>query len=153
MSVTMLTAREQSVIYRASQIIQKKAHLSTEFFSDPAMVINFFQFRCGAQPLEEFHVAYLNTQNMLLEAERLTTGSIASCAVYVRPIALKAMKLGAAAVVLAHNHPSGNTKASKADLQLTRVITSALSLFDVSVLDHVICSPKGGVSLRLKGLL
>ena len=79
--------------------------------------------------------------------------TLTQTSVYPREVVLRALHLGAAAVVLAHNHPSGNVLPSPADESLTRTLKAALALVDVRVLDHVIVAPGQALSMAEKGLM
>lgn len=89
---------------------------------------------------EEFWVLYLNNANLVLGSYQLSKGGLTGTLVDVRLLLRKALEMGAVAVILAHNHPSGNLKPSKADRQITRKIVKAAATMDVKVLDHLILS-------------
>ena len=80
-------------------------------------------------------------------------GTLTQTSVYPREVVLRALQLHAHAVVLAHNHPSGSLQASAADVNLTRTLQQALTLIDVTILDHVIVGPTGHLSMQSQGLL
>ena len=87
---------------------------------------------------EQFVVAYLNGQNMLISTEPLFIGSITTSAVYPREVVQRILDVGAAAVMFAHNHPSGETTPSSSDRAVTKKLQTALKAIDVEVLDHLI---------------
>lgn len=89
---------------------------------------------------EEFWVLYLNNANRVLGSYQLSKGGLTGTLVDVRLLLRKALEMGAVAVILAHNHPSGNLRPSKADRQITRKIIKAAATMDVKVLDHLIVS-------------
>ncbi|NAS62797.1 DNA repair protein RadC, partial [Pseudomonas syringae pv. actinidiae] len=89
----------------------------------------------------------------LIEYAELFYGTLATTAVYPREIVRKALSCNAAAVILAHNHPSGNTEPSQADLMLTRRVSAALALVDVRVLDHIIVGGNDTLSFAEQALL
>ncbi|WP_088341519.1 RadC family protein [Robiginitalea sediminis] len=91
-------------------------------------------------PHEEFWVLYLNNANRVLYYWQHSKGGITGTLVDVRLILKKALELGAVALILAHNHPSGKLRPSKADLSLTRKVAKAAATMDIRVLDHLICS-------------
>src|SRR3546814_4698787 len=95
-----------------------------------------------------FHVFFLNTRYELIRGERLASGSIADCQAFPRVIIARALEIGAGAIVLAHNHPSGDLKPSSADRSLTREVTDIARRLEIAVLDHIIVSREGFVSLR-----
>jgi len=96
---------------------------------------------------------YLTVQNQMIEIEEVFRGTLTQTSVYPREIVKGALMRNAAAVVLAHNHPSGSPQASRADECLTQTLRSALALVDVRVLDHFIVAGEHTVSFAERGLL
>lgn len=95
-------------------------------------------------PHEEFWVMYLNRANKVLAKEKLSQGGVAGTVADIKIIFKRAIELLASSIILAHNHPSGNLKASQADLQLTKKMKEAGQLMEVNVLDHLIIGADGG---------
>jgi DNA repair protein RadC len=124
-----------------------------EVFSSPGAVKHFLQLHLAAKDHEVFAALFLDAQNRLLAMEELFRGTLTQTSVYPREVVLRALKLGAAAVVLAHNHPSGTVQPSRADEALTQTLKAALALIDVRVLDHVIVAPGQALSMAEKGLV
>ncbi len=104
----------------------------------PTAVRNYLRLNLAGLPHEVFFVLWLDAQNCLIAAEELFSGSLTQASVYPREVVKKALAHNAAAVVLAHNHPSGVAEPSDADTQLTRELKQVLALIDVKVLDHFI---------------
>jgi len=102
---------------------------------------------------ERVRVLYLNTQNRLLLDQIVSDGTLDESAIYTREIIAKALAIGAAALILVHNHPSGSTQPSRADIQITLKIIEAARLLGVTVHDHVIIGREGHTSLKAKGLI
>jgi DNA repair protein RadC len=98
-------------------------------------------------------VLFLDSQHRLIALEELFRGTLSQTSVYPREVALRALHHHAAAVVLAHNHPSGSVQPSRADEVLTQTLKTALGLLDVRVLDHVIVGPGQALSMAEQGLL
>ena len=98
-------------------------------------------------------VLYLNAQNRLIRDDHVGDGSLDEAAIHPREVIKRAMDLGAAALILVHNHPSGNPEPSRADIQITNRIAEAGRLLGVTVHDHIIVGRSGHVSLRSKGLI
>lgn len=119
----------------------------------PEAVKHYLQLHLAAKPHECFAVLFLDSQHRLLALEELFRGTLAQTSVYPREVVLRALHHHAAAVVLAHNHPSGSVLPSRADDLLTRNLQSALALVDVRVLDHVIVAPGQALSMAERGLL
>ena len=102
---------------------------------------------------EAFLVLYLNNQNELIDEDLQDYGTVDQVSVYPREITKRALFLNASAIILVHNHPSGSTKASKADIEVTKQIVTALSPFKIKVHDHIIVSDKSFFSFKSEGLL
>ena len=102
---------------------------------------------------EVFAVVWLDAKHRMIEFEVLFTGSISSTAVHPRIIVQKALIHNAAAAILSHNHPSGDPSPSAADKQMTRIITQALALIDVNVIDHIVVGNEACASFAEEGLI
>ena len=122
-------------------------------FDAPAKVKDYLRLQIGSRPHEVFAVVFLDAQNRLLTLEELFRGSLTQTSVYPRDVVKRALDLHAAAVILAHNHPSGVCEPSRADEHLTTTLKNALALVDVRVLDHLIVGRTEVVSLAERGLL
>ena len=103
--------------------------------------------------VERFRVLHLDTRNHLIRDEVMSEGSIDQAAVYVREVIKRALELGSAAVILVHNHPSGDPSPSRADIAITKTIAAAGKPLGVAVHDHLIIGAKGHVSLKAQGLI
>lgn len=102
---------------------------------------------------ERVRVLHLNTRNMLIRDEKLSQGTIDEAPVYVREVIRRAMELKSAAIILVHNHPSGDPSPSRADIDLTRAVIEAGKRLNIAVHDHIIIGTKGFISLRGQGLI
>lgn len=122
-------------------------------FDSPQAVRQFLQLQLGHRPHEVFAVLFLDSQHRLIRLEEMFRGTLAQTSVYPREVVVRALSLGAAAVVLAHNHPSGNAQPSQADQTLTRTLKNALALVDVQVLDHFVVTSAQAVSMAERGWL
>ncbi len=103
--------------------------------------------------VERVRVLYLNNQNMLIHDEHVGDGSIDEAAIHPREVIRRALDLGATALIMVHNHPSGSPQPSRADIQITNRIAEAGRLLGIVVHDHVIIGREGHVSLKTKGLI
>lgn len=149
----VLQARECSAIDRALSILESAMRRSDVAMPDPDAVKQYLALAIGGCAQEQFGVMYLNSQHHLIEFEVMFVGTLTQTSVYPREIASAALLHGASAVVLAHNHPSGNLNPSAADDVLTMRLKTALQLVDVRVLDHVIVSGSQAFSMAAAGLL
>lgn len=120
---------------------------------NPEAVRQYLQLHLAARNHEVFAVLFLDTQYRLIEFRELFHGTLSQTSVYPREVAVHALQCHAAAVVLAHNHPSGSMEPSRADEVLTQTLKSALALIDVRVLDHIIVAPGGSLSMAERGLV
>ncbi|HEY0655576.1 MAG TPA: JAB domain-containing protein [Chryseosolibacter sp.] len=103
--------------------------------------------------IEQFHVLLLNRAKHVLGIYRASTGTTAGCAVDARSVFIAALKANASAVILAHNHPSGNLTPSKADTDLTRRLSDAGKIIDIEVVDHIILTRDGYYSFAEQGAI
>jgi len=106
--------------------------------NSPDIVKDYLRLSLGHERVEVFVALWLDAQHRLIEMQTLFRGTLAQTSVYPREVVRAALAKNAAAVILAHNHPSGSTQPSQADRSLTRVLKDALALIDVAVLDHCI---------------
>ena len=126
-----------------------------EVLADPQRLRDFWRMRIGALQHEVFGVAYLDSANALLSGgvELLQEGTVDRAAVYPRRVIEAALRRHAAAIVLAHNHPSGRLDPSEHDKLVTRAIVLAAETIGLRVVDHLIVSPDDVFSFRTAGLL
>ena len=122
-------------------------------FDSPDAVKQYLQLHIGQRSYEVFAVVFLDVQHRMLALEEMFRGTLTQTSVYPREVVTRAIHHHAAAVVLAHNHPSGSIEPSRADESLTQTLRAALALVDVRVLDHIIVSPGQSLSMAEKGLL
>jgi DNA repair protein RadC len=102
---------------------------------------------------ERVRVLYLNAKNMLILDDLVGDGSIDEAAIHPREVIRRALDIGATALILVHNHPSGSPEPSRADIDVTNRIAEAGRLLGISVHDHVVIGREGHISLRAKGLI
>ena len=148
-----LAARERGVIDRALEIVGRCLRQPGVVMADPDAVKQYIRLHIGGETVEVFCVMYLDVQNRAIAFDKLFTGTLAQTSVYPREVVRAALAHGASAVVLAHNHPSGNMQPSRADQTLTQTLKDALALVDVRVLDHVIVGGDKALSMAEKGLI
>lgn len=116
-------------------------------------LIDYLTIDMAHLTVERVRVLYLNAQNMLIHDEHVGDGSIDEAAIHPREVIRRALDLGATALILVHNHPSGSPQPSRADIQITHRIAEAGRLLGIVVHDHVIVGREGHVSLKAKGLI
>jgi DNA repair protein RadC len=120
-------------------------------FTNPADAARCFRARLADLGHEVFSCLFLDTRHRMISFETLFRGTIDGAAVYPREIVKQALGLDAAAVILGHNHPSGDCEPSEADRNITLRVAKALALVDIRLLDHLVVSRQGHVSLAERG--
>ena len=124
-----------------------------EAFHTPDAVKQYLQLQLAHKNHEVFAVLFMDSQNRMLAMEELFRGTLTQTSVYPREVVLRALHHQSAAVVLAHNHPSGSVQPSRADEALTQNLKASLALVDVRVLDHIIVGHGQTLSMAEQGLL
>lgn len=144
----MLGAARELMLRLLAEELQEGVGLST-----PEAVRDYLRLFYAGQESESLTVLFFDAQNHLIAAEELFRGTLAQTSVYPREIVKRAMKLNCSAVILAHNHPSGNVEPSRADEALTKATRDALALIEVMVLDHFVIAGPIATSFAERGLL
>lgn len=127
--------------------------LSGPALADSQTLIDYLFLDMAHLPMERLRVLYLNAANRLLHDESIADGSINETPIYPREIMRRALEVGATALILAHNHPSGDPRPSSGDIDATRRIVEAGRALDIRIHDHVIIARTGWTSFRALGLL
>lgn len=151
MTLVTLQAREQRAIFRAMRILESNFKNPDVTLSSPRRCADYLRLRFTGLQREEFVALWLDAQNRLIEIETLSTGTLTHTVIFPREVAKSALLANAAAVIFAHNHPSGNAEPSPADIQLTRSLKNTLALLDIKLLDHVIVTSLYVTSLAERG--
>jgi DNA repair protein RadC len=116
-------------------------------------LLDYLHADLAHNPVERVRVLFLNSKNMLIRDEPMSEGSVDEAAVYVREIVRRALDCHATAIILVHNHPSGDPQPSQQDIKLTREIVEACRHLRITVHDHVIIGTSGRSSLKAMGLI
>ena len=143
---------EDRVIERALKILMARMR-TAESLSSPGAVRDYLRLALSGREHEVFVVIYLDAQHRVLHSEELFRGTLTQTSVYPREVVKAALAANAAAVILAHNHPSGIAEPSHADELLTRQLKAALALVDVRVLDHFVVAGAASLSFAERGLI
>jgi len=146
-----LNERDSSVLAQALKILESRAMVSGLLLGDPDVAGRFFRLSLGNEVREHFEVAFLDARNRLIAVERLFSGSIDGAEIHPRIVVQRAVALNAAAVLLAHNHPSGHCEPSEADKAITKRLKEVLAMVGVRVVDHLVVSAGQGVSMAQLG--
>jgi len=126
---------------------------SKDILSSPQQTRRFLQHHLGARQREVFSCLFLDSQHRLIRCEDLFQGTLDGAAVYPREVVTRALQYSSAAVIFAHNHPSGVAEPSAADKRITERLQAALGLLDIRVLDHIIIGRGHEYSFAEAGLL
>lgn len=146
-------AQLQAVLEMARRALREEL-VQRDLLASPGAVRDWLRLQLDHLPHECFVALWLDTQNRLLAHEVLFRGTLNQASVYPREVVKQALRHNAAAVILAHNHPSGVSEPSTADTQLTSTLKQALALIDVRVLDHfIVARGAAPLSFAERGLL
>jgi DNA repair protein RadC len=130
-------------------INDKQMHVLNNWSS----VVNYCQLSIGFLPMESLRVLFLNKRNMLICDEEMQRGTVDQVSIFPREIVRKALQHGAVAIILVHNHPSGDPMPSQADLDMTAQVANLLELMNIKLHDHLICAGHKTYSFRSHRLL
>jgi len=144
---------DDEVIKMALAILEHRFGLQRTALNSPQAVRDYLRLSISNVEREVFCIAFLDAQHRVIALEEMFQGTLTQTSVYPREVVKTALKHNAAAVILAHNHPSGVAEPSPADEVLTRSLTAALALVDVQVLDHFIVGGGTSMSFAERGLL
>ncbi|MCG6899003.1 MAG: DNA repair protein RadC [Gammaproteobacteria bacterium] len=145
-------AQLQAVLEIARRHLQEQLYRGGTL-ENPEATRQFLSSRLRHLPYEVFACLFLDNRHRLIDFEELFRGTIDGASVHPREVVRRALHHNAAAIILAHNHPSGIAEPSRADVQLTRRLVESLSLVDIRVLDHVVVGDGCGVSFAERGLI
>ena len=144
---------DQEIINQAIAILECRLQTPEHFITCPEDTRAYLKLHLAELGHESFQVMFLNSKHGVLKLTELSKGTIDKAPVYPREVVKMALKFNAAAVIFAHNHPSGNQEPSATDKKLTLNLTEALSLIGVRVLDHIIVGHKETYSFAEHGMI
>lgn len=144
---------EDWIIQQAITLLERRVFSSGPKLNGTTDVRNYLHLKLAAEPNEVFVAIFLDNQHQVIAYEPLFNGTIDAAAVYPRVVVQRALAHNAAALILAHQHPSGATKPSAADKAITQDLKAALATIDVRVLDHIIVGKGAPYSFCEAGLL
>ena len=142
----------QAVLEMSRRALQEEMQ-SGDALNSPRAVRDYLQLLLRSRQQEVFIALFLDAQHRVIATEELFHGTLTQTSVYPREVVKRALHHNAAAVIFAHNHPSGVAEPSQSDQLLTDALKQALALVDVRVLDHVIVAPGQALSMAERGLL
>ena len=133
--------------------LTRESAQSRQVFGSGQAVIDYCRAALAHADTEEFHVLFLDRKNGLIAPEKQARGTVDHAPVYPREVVKRALELGASALILVHNHPSGDPSPSKADIEMTREVARAAAALGIAVHDHLIIGRSGHASLKALGLI
>ena len=145
-------ARAEEVLSQARRVLSQRVRRGATM-SSPQAVKDHLRLEIGALEHEVFCVLFLDAQHRIIVLKQMFRGTVTQTSVYPREVVREALAQNAAAVILAHNHPSGAPEPSRADEYLTQTLKTALALVDVRVLDHLVVAGADVVSFAERGLV
>lgn len=147
---TLPLSSDEHILRAAESILLGRLHRLGDI-KDPSSASDFLRMRLAHLAHEEFHCVFLDSRHRIMATEMLFRGTVDGAEVHPRVVVQRALAVNAAAVIFAHNHPSGDATPSSADRAITRRLTDALDLVSVRVLDHIVVAAGGTVSLAARG--
>lgn len=142
---------ENQIIESALTILESRLQKTEGSISSPQDARNYVSLKLADRKQEVFAIMFLNNRHQIIEFREMFHGTIDTAAVYPREILRAVIETNSAAVVLAHNHPSGMSDPSEADIRLTKHIVAALELINARVLDHLIVGGMDVTSMAERG--
>ena len=152
LAAVLVSQDADDVIGAAMRILGERAR-HQDALGSPGAVRDYLRLALTGKEREEFWCVYLDAQNRVIAFESLFAGTLTQTSVYPREVVKYSLAHNAAAVILAHNHPSGVAEPSRADEMLTQSLRQALALVDIKVLDHFIIAGTAALSFAERGLL
>jgi len=146
-------ATHLKIVEAAALRLSKTKLLGKPALSSWSALIDYCAAAMARNPNEEFRILFLDRKNILIADEVQNKGTVDHTPVYPREIVKRALELGASAIILVHNHPSGDPTPSRADIEMTRQIADAAKALRVAVHDHIVIGRSGHASFKALGLL
>jgi DNA repair protein RadC len=150
---TLSEPQTKQGLYQALLNMLEEDYFRPDAINSPDQTRNYLQIKLAPLEHEVFCVLFLDSQHRVIRFEEMFRGTIDAASVYPREVVKRCLQLNAAAVIFAHNHPSGIPEPSQADIRLTAKLVDALSLIDVRVLDHIVIGGVLSISMAEQGLL
>lgn len=144
---------ELKIVEAAAQALAMGRRLGKPLLTDGDEAVAHCRALMAHKTVEEFRVLFLDRKNRLIAEEAQARGTVDQVAVYPRAVVKRALELDASALIIAHNHPSGDPTPSKADVAMTRQIAAAAKAVGVELHDHLVIGAEKAVSFRAQGLL
>ena len=147
------TALDLAALHEVSRRVAREPAVKRTVISSWTALVAYVRVALQHEPREQFRVLYLDKKNQLILDEILNRGTVDHAPVYPREVVRRALEVSASAIILVHNHPSGDPTPSRADIQMTKQIVEAARSLSVEVHDHLIVGREGVSSFRQLGLM
>lgn len=141
-----------SIIQKALKVMESEFKQGTDKLNSSKLTVDYCRLQLGMEKDEVFAVLFMDNHFKMLSFEIFFRGTVNQSGVFMRPIARKMLELNAAKMILVHNHPSGDTTPSNADINITREFKKIFDALDCQVVDHIIVSSTGSYSMMEKGI-
>ncbi len=141
------------IVAEAAKRLAREELTEQPVISSWDQLLAYCRIALGREPVEHFHLLFLDRKNRLIADEAQQRGTVDHTPVYPREVVKRALELGASALILVHNHPSGDPTPSRADIAMTREVKDAADKLGIAVHDHVVIAKAGHASFRALGLL
>ena len=141
------------IVQAAAHRMMKQDVMKQPVLSSWARLVDYCAATMAHEKREHFRILFLNKKNELIADEIQGSGTVDHTPAYPREIMRRALELGATALILVHNHPSGDPKPSNADVEMTKAVIAAAATFNIVVHDHLIVSKNGTSSFKTLGLM
>lgn len=151
--ITDTIARELKIIQAAALRLHQAGLINRPVVSSWSALLDYCRAALAQEEREQFRVLFLDRKNRLMGDEVQNRGTVDHTPVYPREVLRRALELGASAVILVHNHPSGDPTPSKSDIEMTREVITAARALKISVHDHIIVGREDVVSFKTLGLM
>lgn len=147
------TAAALLTVRAAAERLAREEAMAAPVLSSSRALTDYLRVGMAREAREQLRVLFLNRKNMLIADEIQQQGTVDHAPLYPREVVKRALELGATAIILVHNHPSGDPKPSKADIEMTREVSDACAKLGITLHDHLVVSKQGTASFKTMGLL
>jgi DNA repair protein RadC len=147
------TALALKVVAAAARTMSREQVIERNILTSWDKVIDYCRTALAHEPTERFHLLFLDRKNVLIADEVQQEGTIDHTPVYPREVVKRALALNASAIIMVHNHPSGDTTPSRADIEMTKRVRDALGAVGITLHDHLVIGRAGHASFKALGLL
>ncbi len=147
------TAVALKIVAEAGRMLARNQVVGRDVLTSWDKVLDYCRAHVAHEATERFHLLFLDRKNMLIKDERQQEGTVDHTPVYPREVVKRALELNASAIIMVHNHPSGDTTPSRADIEMTKKVRDAVAAVGIALHDHLVIGRSGHASFKALGLL